>query len=383
MPALVPQFIRQAAARATEGPGRIPSLDGLRALSIALVLFAHTSGTQYFPSFVFLRRNLGNFGVRVFFVISGFLITTLLIKELRTRGRISLGHFYIRRFFRIFPAAYAYIAVMAALTLAGLTPLGLGDFLHAVTYTVNYDRDRHWLLIHLWSLSVEEQFYLLWPATLALGGLAGGARVAIAVLFAAPLLRFFTPWFFPDLAWSVGSSFQTNMDALGIGCLLALKREPLWNWTLYRRFLASTAFWLAPAAAFAISLSFLSHDPFVHLAGQSIMNLGIALTIDGCIRRAATPAGRFLNHPLMCYIGVLSYSIYLWQEPFLDRTSTAPWNSFPINLLCTAAAALASYHLIERPCLELRKVLAPLDSPRAPRPAPSGATIESVPRDGS
>jgi len=383
MPGLIPDFIRNAVARATQTSGRIPSLDGLRAISICLVLFAHTSGTQYFPSFVFLRRNLGNFGVRVFFVISGFLITTLLLKELRSKGRISLPDFYLRRLFRIFPAAYAYIAVMAVLTAFGLTALEWSDIVHGLTYTVNYDRIRPWLMIHLWSLSVEEQFYLLWPATLAAGGIVGGFRVVVAVLVLAPFVRIGTQWFLPDLAWSVGSSFQTNADALGAGCLLALKRTELWAWAPYRRIAGSPLLWLAPALAMLVSLSFYSHDPLTLFAGQSIMNFCILLTIDGCVRQPDSAVGRWLNHPLLCYIGVLSYSIYLWQEPFLDRTSTNWWNVFPLNLLCTATAALLSYYLVERPCLELRQRIGSHRARADGRAVPARATIDVVQRDGS
>ena len=181
--------IRRAIFSVTEAPARIPSLDGLRAISIALVLFAHTSGTAFFPSFVFLRRHLGNFGVRVFFVISGYLITTLLLKELDKTGRISLKLFYIRRVFRIFPAAYFYLAVAAVLLAFGLVELEWNDIVFGFTYTTNYDPVRPWHTIHLWSLSVEEQFYLIWPATLAFLGRRRAMVAAAAMIAVAPLLR--------------------------------------------------------------------------------------------------------------------------------------------------------------------------------------------------
>src|SRR5690349_3417986 len=99
--------------------GRIPSLDGLRALSIGMVLLAHLCGSRYFVSLVAMRRDLGNVGVRVFFVISGFLITTLLFDEFAKTQRISLKMFYLRRAFRIFPCAYTYILVAGLLAAAG------------------------------------------------------------------------------------------------------------------------------------------------------------------------------------------------------------------------------------------------------------------------
>ena len=141
-----------------------PSLDGLRAFSIVLVLIAHVS-LQY----PWLRRfveHVGNYGVRIFFVISGFLITGLLLKELTKTGRISLKSFYIRRTLRIFPAFYVYVLTVVILAWAGILILLPGDLLHAVTYTMNYHMVRSWWLNHMWSLSVEEQFYLLWPTVL-------------------------------------------------------------------------------------------------------------------------------------------------------------------------------------------------------------------------
>jgi peptidoglycan/LPS O-acetylase OafA/YrhL len=129
---------------------RIPSLDGLRAISIALVLFGHLLGGRGF-----IRAappvnavDYGNLGVRVFFVISGYLISTILFSEMHERGTLSLAKFYFRRAFRIFPAFYANIAVMSELASLGYAALRPGDVLHAATYTMNYHHDRAWTLGH-------------------------------------------------------------------------------------------------------------------------------------------------------------------------------------------------------------------------------------------
>ena len=124
---------------------RVPSLDGLRAVSIALVIFSHLCGTRGF-----LGERVGNvfalgeLGVTVFFVISGYLITTLLLAEIETTGRISLPRFYLRRTFRIVPAYYAFLAGAVALAAAGLIGLQPADIGHAVTYTSNYYPGRAW-----------------------------------------------------------------------------------------------------------------------------------------------------------------------------------------------------------------------------------------------
>ena len=342
---------------------RIPSLDGLRALSIALVLFAHTAGTRFFPSFVDARRDLGNLGVRVFFVISGFLITTLLLSELKDTRTISLKWFYIRRALRIFPAAYAYLGAMLVATAVGWIALGRGDFLHAITYTVNYERIRPWPIIHLWSLSVEEQFYLLWPAVLLLAGARRGLRIAASILVLAPVLRVVTYFGVPSLAWTVGASFQTNADALAAGCVLAGIRPRLDACPAYLRVISSKWFAAAPLVVLFLVRLF-QHLVFSLSIGITLLNLAIAVIIDRSVRFPSDTAGRFLNWRPMVYLGVLSYSIYLWQEPFLDRLSSAPVCWFPLNLICVAAAAWLSYTFVETPCLNWRRRLERRFSPR-------------------
>ena len=214
--------------------GRIPSLDGLRALSISLVLLGHLAGTRNFPSIPELGNwQLGNLGVRVFFVISGFLITTLLLEESDRTGTVSLRQFYLRRCFRIFPAFYVFCAVLFILEQADVISLRPGDLISAVTYTINYHHDRAWYTGHLWSLSVEEQFYLIWPAILLFAGVRGGLWVAALAMLIAPPLRL-VMGFWPALRPGIGETFPSVADALATGCVLAglrpwLSRFPAWN----------------------------------------------------------------------------------------------------------------------------------------------------------
>ena len=164
---------------------RLHSLDGLRAVSIVLVLVGHVAGTVNAPAILTPLHNLGNFGVKIFFVISGFLITLLLLDELRRRGKIDMRGFYLRRCFRIFPAFYFFIACMMIAHAGGYLELFPGDLLHAATFTMNYHHDRAWALNHTWSLAVEEQFYLLWPLLLLLLG----TRRALACAARSPRSR--------------------------------------------------------------------------------------------------------------------------------------------------------------------------------------------------
>jgi peptidoglycan/LPS O-acetylase OafA/YrhL len=200
---------------------RIPSLDGLRAIAVLFVVFSHMLGTGGFlqPAKTNPLYELGNLGVKIFFVISGYLITNLLLQELERNNKIHLGKFYFRRTFRIFPACYAMIAGLIVLRGAGWIDLTPRDVFHALSYTSNYFPQRSWNVGHTWSLGVEEQFYLLWPATLVLLGRRRGFLAAGAVVLACPLIRI--------VLWNgfhvsgVGHRFETIADAIATGCLFA------------------------------------------------------------------------------------------------------------------------------------------------------------------
>lgn len=342
-----------------EQAGRIPSLDGLRAISIALVLLAHLSGTRNFFPVTLLSYvgDIGNLGVRIFFVISGFLITTLLLAEVKKTGGVSLPWFYFRRTLRIFPAAYFFSTVMVILSLWGIVTLNPGDTLHSFTYTMNFHLNRSWYAGHLWSLSVEEQFYLLWPAAIAFLGPGRSMWVAAATFFAAPIFRTITWFFLPAYHDYIPTAFPTIADPLAIGCLLACMRGRLEKNSAYLRFLESGWIVLAPVGALVINAAMTGRPRVSFIVGQTLVNLAIALCIHRAVLIPADWAGKILNAKPLQIIGVLSYSIYLWQQMFINRESNSLWTSFPINLICVAIASLASYLLVEHPCLELRKRL--------------------------
>ncbi len=343
-------------ARPSSEPRRIPSLDGLRALSIAAVLVGHLAGTVNFPSAVggLIRDNglidIANVGVRVFFVISGFLITGILMKDAQGKG-ISLRRFYLRRTMRIFPAYYAFVGSIVVLSVFGVFGVRLVDVAHALTYTVNYQVDHVKQFGHLWSLAVEEQFYLLWPLTIVLLGLRRARWAVVAILVAAPLLRAIEYHYIP--AWDdiVGNTFETTADAIAMGCLLALTldvlRENRWFvWVLDHA--------LAIPALIAVALVLGKWGVSNLLLSVTVLNLSIMLGVAYCVLRPTTLAGRLLNTRPLVYVGALSYSIYLWQQVFVNRESDAWYTTFPINIVLAAGFALASYYLIERPFLRLR-----------------------------
>src|SRR5438477_6608379 len=206
-------------------PGsRIHSLDGLRALSVSLVVLGHLAKTTGAPRWLDSTGPYAHFGVRVFFVISGFIITHLLLQEHQQTSAIDLGAFYARRFFRIFPAAYVFMACMTVLLWPTLTA---ADILSSFAYISNYRSERPWVFGHLWSLAVEEQFYLLWPLALVLW-FKMRVRIALATLIAAPLVRallFALHYKEGAYLW-----FPSLADALATGCLLAILKPSLEQW---------------------------------------------------------------------------------------------------------------------------------------------------------
>jgi peptidoglycan/LPS O-acetylase OafA/YrhL len=314
----------------------------LRAISIALVMASHLLRNTQVAGHVRLPvGEYGNFGVRVFFVISGYLITSILLKEHQRTGTIDLRRFYVRRAYRIFPAAYVYMAIMIALFWREMT---FRDVVAAVAYLRNWVLVGDWYLGHLWSLSVEEQFYLLWPLLLATL-FAFRARIGIAAMVIAPVFRL--ALYRHGMGDAAGTYFPAVFDALSAGCLLAIVRPRLER---YSTILSSR--WMLAPIAITCALPLLDHHPHI-FDGMVItcMNLGIALGIDHCIRREY----KILNVWPVVWIGTLSYSLYLWQQPFLNTDARSLWTAFPLNVILAFVAAALSYYLVEQPALRLRE----------------------------
>jgi peptidoglycan/LPS O-acetylase OafA/YrhL len=329
--------------------GRIPALDGLRAVSIALVLAAHAIGTGLLPMSARGSGFAGDVGVRTFFVLSGFLITTLLLRELEQRGAISLAGFYVRRAFRIFPAFYTFLFVIGVLALIGPVELLEYDLLAAASYTTNFHTDRSWWTGHLWSLAVEEQFYVVWPLVLVLLGLLRAWWFAGIAVLAAPLLRVALWYASPSHRDLVDQAFPCVFDALATGCLLAFAAPRIARSERCARIIDSRWFWLVALVAIA---PLAIRNPLVRYgAAMTIANFAIAAVIVRCAARPHSRVSRVLERPGFVWLGTLSYSLYLWQQLFLNRHSDLWLNQFPVNIGLALLAATGCHYLIEKPLL--------------------------------
>ncbi|HEX3320136.1 MAG TPA: acyltransferase [Terriglobales bacterium] len=323
---------------------RIPSLFGLRAMCISFVLVAHLSGTRHFIHSGVLEL-YGNLGSRIFFVLSGFLITSQLLREHERTGTISLKNFYIRRAYRIFPAAYIFMAAIIALNWDCLSS---ANIIAALTYCLNFYRGQ-WVLGHLWSLGVEEQFYVMWPLVLLLSFEKRGLVVALTIA-AVPTLRMLL-WVITGHA-PTGRQFPLYMDALAVGCALALVQTHLLrHWKLFQ----APWFAVVPIATVLLPLIQLWNTRLYQAAGITMLHFCIALSLQHVMVRPY----KILNWKPVAWFGSITYSLYLWQQLFLDRASHAFWAAFPLNLVLALACGTLSYYIIEQPFLKLREKRAP------------------------
>jgi peptidoglycan/LPS O-acetylase OafA/YrhL len=334
-------------------PGkRMRALDGLRAISIAAVLLGHLSGTRGFPQLEIepVIGDYANLGVVMFFVISGFLITTLLLEEYQQFGDISLRLFYARRVLRLFPAFLLYMIFLMTVERLGWIRLNPGDLLAALTYTVNFRQGTSWYIGHLWSLSVEEQFYLLWPAVLVVAGCRRAVWVAGAMMLISPVARLFAVQHHVP-----GSIFPCVADSLACGCLLALCGDRLRLQAWYVRLIASPYF--VPMAVFLILLCSRLRVYLIGIVlGIGVINILMSAIVHRCVLMRSK-VSNFLAMPVLVGVGVLSYSLYLWQQFFLNRYASWAICRFPLNIVLAMLAASASYYFVERPLNGFRKKL--------------------------
>lgn len=345
-------------------------VEGLRALAIGFVLIYH-AGVSAIPG--------GFIGVDIFFVLSGFLITGLLVREVESSGTISLPRFYARRAKRLLPASALVLVTTAILTwqfTSVVTWRDIGtEITAAAAYLVN------WLFAaqsvdylaegsgaspvqHFWSLAVEEQFYIIWPILLLLVTLVARRRASLNLrrtMFWA-LLLVVIPSFLSSLLWTAHDPSvaffvtPTRLWELGIGGLVALGAH---HWQRISGRTAAIAAWTGLVALLAGAFLLDSTVPWPS-SWALVPTLGTAaVIIGGYASRPGTPTQILGMRPLV-WIGGLSYSLYLWHWPILVTAKSAlgelgPWLSVAIVLL-TFIPAWLSYRFVENPVRNARSL---------------------------
>jgi peptidoglycan/LPS O-acetylase OafA/YrhL len=320
-----------------------------------MILLCHSRYSAGFPQQFSDLVKHGEVGVTIFFVISGFLITTLLLAEEKTQGTVNVGAFYIRRAFRILPVFLLYTAFI--LLMKNYQPISLttSNLIHALTFTVNFDPNNSWFLGHFWSLSVEEQFYLLWPLLLIFGRKHIQPILIVLILYGC--VARVIHYKFPAYSALTLSPFFMFADAILLGALAAVVNT---NHPHLARHKVFSNYWLQ---VLALSIFLL----FIYLSGHGKMAV-VSLPFGGLIISVCilflilcyiTPSNnltfRLLNSKVMVHIGVLSYSLYVWQQFFFVGDGIVWYRTWPLNILVIYIVALASYHLWEQPFLRARK----------------------------
>jgi peptidoglycan/LPS O-acetylase OafA/YrhL len=290
----------------------IPSLDGIRAVAVSLVFYAHSGLERFIP---------GGLGVTIFFVLSGFLITTLMRTEYAKRGRIAFGSFYLRRLIRLMPPLVIVVAAAWLLSALGWIDghFSLSGWLSTLFYFGNYHviaQDFNGLpggMGIVWSLAIEEHYYLRYPPLAAI--LLHLRRPAFSALVLAFLCVAVLLWRYWLVVQGADPNYimmatDTRVDAILIGCGLALWRNP-WLDRLPAR--GSTLQWLLGAASIAtLVCTFVYRDEFFRLTLRySLQSLAVAVLLYLAVAHAERRPFRWLSARPLVYIGSISYTIYL------------------------------------------------------------------------
>ncbi|MCM0081376.1 acyltransferase [Geomonas sp. Red32] len=341
----------------------IPALDGLRGVSILAVIGFHGD----WPGF-----SGGGRGVDLFYVISGYLIAWLLLKEKEKYGAVSLKKFYYRRMLRILPAFYAFLAgywIICQIFFTDLRKDLHESMLIAGTYSTNFMMgwfNRNVLMAHTWSLSLEEQFYLFFPAMIAFLSRRQATFMAALVVVATPLYRLaiYHPTLLDRLPLRFAYSPDTRFDTIIWGCLIALimrdEKGKQWLEAIFCRPVTVAA----AVLVMAVNCYFSSISKgFMATAGYSLSAASFSFLLLFILVREDHFLNKLMSVKPMQVTGRLSYALYLWHPAALGISSkivhklhlpAQPVSEVCLYLLLSFSLAAASYWIIEQPFLRLK-----------------------------
>lgn len=343
----------------------IPSLDGIRAISVFIVFLSHAGlGATLVP---------GGFGVTIFFLLSGFLITTLLRMEFSRYRRISLRDFYLRRVLRILPPLYVSMALALGLFL--IVP-GHGSIPLAGTLSQAFQVSNFYMIFAssgtilpgtgvFWSLAIEEHFYLLFPLLYVwMCSRLSVERQTILLLtlcVAALAWRYILHFHFGADSIRTYYGTDTRFDSILLGCVFAIVANPVLHDPLHEWFLRRMK-WLLPLAVIVVLGTFLVRDDsFRETARYTVQGIALVPLFIAAIHYQSSWPVRFLNLPFMRFLGVISYTLYLCHDIIMDFVQ----RNWKAHGVLTGAVSLAGaicfatlvHYWIERPCTKIRKRL--------------------------
>jgi peptidoglycan/LPS O-acetylase OafA/YrhL len=335
---------------------RIKDLDGLRAIAVLLVVTVHTHDN------VWTRLN-GGLGVVIFFVLSGYLITMLALREEEVRGRLDFTGFYIRRTFRIFPLYYVVLAAYAVLILGlKMSPDKAEGFVHSLPYYLLYLQEIPYSLkgssfpfYQSWTLGIEEKFYLVWPL-IAFGAITFTKGLRRIVTVGIILIFVCSPVLFPSIRWYP----LENYAYILMGGLLALVLEDRAGFAFIQRFgnvgltFAATVLMVLQFSSLQVTQRFYARTAY---ALVFMLFLGILVITEGRIQS-------FLSKPLLGFIGELSYGIYLVHILCLNVAEKAfpPGKglavlAYVLACLISIAVAYVLHRAVEKPMIHVGRML--------------------------
>jgi peptidoglycan/LPS O-acetylase OafA/YrhL len=359
---------------------RIAGLDGLRALAVISVVLTHYGVFLNLEDSALYPLVHGVTGVRVFFVLSGFLITRLLLAEYRESGHISYRDFVARRALRIFPLYFLFLSLATLLCVAGIWNTRPGGLLYAWMYVYNFVPPSLYdpVLAHTWSLAVEEHFYLLWPLALLFFVSRPPALFAFIALAALASLASFVVLtrvvqvrgVFVD-RWTMVAAFSLLVGGFAAAQAHFKPDGPLCTFSRsYAGLAAAVLLFVAPSILHFIPA--LSHRVLPVYAAVSLQSVGIGVLLLWIAARPQSALVAGLEMQPLRYIGTISYGIYIWQGFFLAvspaRDPASAWPPSPnVGLLAVAVLAPLSYHFFEKRFLAMKSRF-PGSGQRVPTP---------------
>ena len=339
--------------------GYRPALDGVRAFAVLMVMAYHAD----VPFF-----NGGSLGVDVFFVLSGFLITSLLLQEWNQTSTISFKKFYLRRALRLLPALFLLLLSIEAFALIALRGARLWEIQKAILAVLFYVSNwfsmhqpyRLGPLSHAWSLSIEEQFYFFWPPALfaLLFSRLRMSRLACVIAFLCIVASIHRAllWTGPAAEWRIYVGLDTRIDELLAGGALAAALSAGWGRLKSLRQFVRYSY--LPSIAFILYLVARPLPPRIMFTlGWPAVELCLAVILFRLIAWDHTTLHSLLASPPLVWIGRLSYGLYLWHFPIIQKiggwTKLGLWR-VPLAFLLTFAVATLSFYLVEQPFLRLK-----------------------------